>query len=73
MFQFPNVISFEIEGLPIARLLFERIHSIKLLRDPLLVGNAEMKEYIVIVDLNKWLKIYDVVSLRQILQMELFL
>jgi hypothetical protein len=63
----------EIDGIPIARLQFERITEIKLLRDPLLVGDVNMKEYLLVVDMNKWLKIYDVVTLQQILEMELFL
>lgn len=33
----------EIEGIPIARIEFERIDEVKLLRDPLLVGDANMK------------------------------
>jgi hypothetical protein len=41
--QFPTVVSLEIEGIPIARLEFERISQIKLLRDPLLVGNINIK------------------------------
>jgi hypothetical protein len=37
------------------------------------VGDVNMKEYLLVVDMNKWLKIYDVVTLQQILEMELFL
>ena len=32
-----------------------------------------MKEYVLVIEQRKWLKIYDVVSLQQILEMELFL
>lgn len=71
--QFPKAISMEIEGIPIARVEFERIDEVKLLRDPLLAGDTNVKEYLIVVDGRKWLKVYDVVTLQQILQMELFL
>lgn len=32
-----------------------------------------MKEYVLVIEQRKWLKIYDVVSLQQILEMEFFL
>lgn len=61
------MLSFEIEGIPIARLELSRIDEVKLLRDPLLIGNINMKEYLLVVEMDKWLKVYDVMTLRQIL------
>jgi len=64
--QYPSSIALTAEGKNIAEAPFEEVGTFKLLKDPLVL-EAESKEFLILVEARKYLKVFDIFDLEPIL------